>query len=57
MALNNWSELYCMQMDKEELKAWFNNASSKDTKINLWLPGGGDSKSLARELMAVIGKG
>jgi adenylate cyclase, class 1 len=56
IALNTWSELYCMQMDKEELEVWFNNVSSKDTKINLWLPGSGDSKSLARELMSIISK-
>jgi adenylate cyclase, class 1 len=56
IALNTWSELYCMQMDKEELKIWFNNVTSKDTKINLWLPGSGDSKSLAKELMSIISK-
>ena len=43
-------------MDKEELKIWFNNVSSKETKINLWLPGSVDSKSLARELMSIIKK-
>jgi hypothetical protein len=57
IALNTWSELYSLQMDKEELKIWFNNVSSKETKINLWLPGSVDSKSLARELMSIISKG
>jgi adenylate cyclase len=55
IALNTWSEIYCMQMDREELKSWFISVCSKDTKINLWLPGSGDSKSLARELMSIIG--
>jgi adenylate cyclase, class 1 len=54
IALNTWSEIYCMQMDKEELKLWFNSVGSKDTKIHIWLPGSGDSKSLARELMSTI---
>lgn len=54
IALNTWSEIYCMQMDREELKLWFNTVGSKDTKINIWLPGSGDSKSLARELMSII---
>ncbi len=56
IALNTWSEIYCMQMDREELKLWFNNVGSKDIKVNLWLPGSGDSKSLARELMSIIRK-
>ncbi len=54
IALNTWSEIYCMHMDREELKLWFNRVCSKDTKINLWLPGSGDSKSLAREMMSII---
>ncbi len=54
IALNTWSEIYCMHMDREELKSWFNSVCSKDTKINLWLPGSVDSKSLARELMSII---
>jgi adenylate cyclase, class 1 len=56
IALNTWSELYCMQMDKEELEVWFNNVSSENTKTNLWLPGSGDPKSLARELTSIINK-
>jgi adenylate cyclase class 1 len=57
IALNTWSEIYCMQMDKEELKLWFKSFGSRDTKISIWLPGSGDSKSLARELMSIIREG
>jgi adenylate cyclase class 1 len=54
VALNSWKELYSMRMEKEEVRVWFSNAGSKQTKISVWTPGGSDSRSLALELISLV---
>ncbi|MGC9324615.1 MAG: class I adenylate cyclase [Desulfomonilia bacterium] len=52
--INSWNELFCMYMKPDQLKNWVSKTRNDLTKVNIWLPKGGNSKYLAQVLMSMI---
>lgn len=52
--LNSWNELFCQFMLPEELRSWIKKVKKEETKVSIWLPGEGDSRPLARSLIALV---
>ncbi|MDT8272721.1 MAG: class I adenylate cyclase [Desulfomonilia bacterium] len=54
LTINSWNELFCLHMVPEQLRIWIRKTRTARTKVNIWLPKGGNSRYLGQVLMSMI---
>lgn len=54
ISVTSWHEVFCHHLPLKEFRPWFKERRRSETELNIWLPGEGDSRRLARSLISLI---